>query len=117
MILRKWVSVSPRGGARILQRGGGGGARCMLDHLRCTLGALHSQTILNFGVTWGGGGKPPKPPTGSATESFLYHVGQYFGLAYMSLDIHMYMNLILSTASDQIEQTNIAKQQRQRTPK
>ena len=56
-----------RGGSRILQLGGGGfctggGGRCMLNHLWCAVGPLHSQEILNFGVSWGGGGlKPPEP--------------------------------------------------------
>ena len=34
--------------------GGGGGARRMLDHLRCAVGTLHSQKMLKFGVSWGG---------------------------------------------------------------
>ena len=29
-------------------RKGGGGAKCLLDHLRCALGKLHSQKIWNF---------------------------------------------------------------------
>ena len=29
--------------------GGPGGARCMLNHLWCAVGPLHSQNILNFG--------------------------------------------------------------------
>ena len=39
--------------------GGGqrGGARCILNHLcACAVGPLQSQKILNFGVSWGGGG-------------------------------------------------------------
>ena len=45
---------------------GGGGAlatgeaRCMLNHLWCAVGPLHSHNILNFGVSWGL--KPPKYP-------------------------------------------------------
>ena len=37
----------------------GGGGRCMLDHLRSIVGPLHAQKTLNFGVSWGGGLKPP----------------------------------------------------------
>ena len=37
----------------------------MLDHLRCPIGELHSQKILNFGVSWGGGDPPlPRVTTG-----------------------------------------------------
>ena len=50
--------------------GGGLDVGLMLNHLWCAVGPLHSQTIFNFGVSWGGGLKPPKPPpihTGSVT--------------------------------------------------
>ena len=45
-------------------------ARCMLNHLGCAGGPLHSQQILNFGVSWGGGGglSPQSPPTGSLLD-------------------------------------------------
>ena len=33
--------------------GGGGIYMYMLDHLRCAVGAVPSQKILNFGVSWG----------------------------------------------------------------
>ena len=40
-----------------LATGGGplatGGARCMLNHLWCAVGPLHSQKNFNFGVNWG----------------------------------------------------------------
>ena len=52
-------------GGGLWQRGGG--ARYMLNHRWCAVGPLHSQKILNFGVSWGEALKPPKPPTGSAT--------------------------------------------------
>ena len=28
------------------------GVRCMFDHLRCAVGLLHSQRMLNFGRNW-----------------------------------------------------------------
>ena len=40
---------------------------CMLDHLWCAVGPLHSQKILNFGVSWGGGAGS----TGSATDIYI----------------------------------------------
>ena len=48
-----------KGAGRIGDTGGGqdfatgGGARCMLNHLWCAVGPLHSQQILNYGVSWG----------------------------------------------------------------
>ena len=56
----------------------------MLDHLRYAGGALHSQKISNFAVSWGGGGgggglKPPKIRTeqdATATEPLRGHGGK-----------------------------------------
>ena len=53
----------------------------MLDHLWCAVGTLHSQKILNFGFSGGGGGGLGHIQNGgqlSKNIPFLCHIMCYF---------------------------------------